>query len=294
MTGGLLAGVRLGHWSDPLARTGCSVMVFPSGTVASGEVRGGAPGTREWELLAPQRTVSRVDAAFLSGGSAFGLAVGDGVSRWCEERGMGYPTPAGPVPIVVGAVLYDLDVGDPRRRPGAAEGYAACVAAGELPGAGPGGLRLGELGAGTGAHVARRRGVAGRRPGGLGWAVRVDGGLAVGALMAVNAAGDVLPIAREAVAPAGELTGGLPGLSATTIGVVVTNARLDKLGCFLVAQSAHDGLARALEPVHTSVDGDAVVAAATGEIEAHLDRVRVLAAASVEEAVRAGAATPRG
>src|SRR5207245_9979679 len=121
-------GVRVGHWTDAVARTGCTVVLFPAGTVASGEVRGGAPGTREWALLAPERLVARVDAVVLSGGSAFGLAACDGVMRFCEERGMGFPTPAGVVPIVVGAVVYDLAVGDASVRPGPDEGYAACAA----------------------------------------------------------------------------------------------------------------------------------------------------------------------
>jgi L-aminopeptidase/D-esterase-like protein len=112
-----VAGVRVGHWTDPVGRTGCTVVLLPEGTVASGEVRGGAPGTREFALLAPERTVGRVDAVVLSGGSAFGLAACDGVVRWCEERGLGFPTAAGPVPIVVGAVLYDLLVGDASARP---------------------------------------------------------------------------------------------------------------------------------------------------------------------------------
>ena len=115
-----IPGIRVGHWTDARARTGCTVVLLPAGTAASGEVRGGAPGTREWDLLSPERTVNRVDAVVLSGGSAFGLAACDGVSRWCEERGIGHPTSAGPVPIVVGMVLFDLMVGDPSVRPDAA------------------------------------------------------------------------------------------------------------------------------------------------------------------------------
>ncbi|MFP3900797.1 MAG: P1 family peptidase, partial [Acidimicrobiia bacterium] len=142
-----LPGVRVGHATDPEGRTGCTVVLFPEGTVASGEVRGGAPATREVALLDPARTVARLDALVLSGGSAFGLAAADGVVRFCEERGMGVPTPAGPVPIVVGLSLFDLAVGDPRARPGPDDGYAACEAAT----AGP--VELGTVGAGTGATV---------------------------------------------------------------------------------------------------------------------------------------------
>ena len=272
-------GVRVGHWTDESARTGCTVVLLPAGTTASGEVRGGAPGTREWALLAPERLVRHVDAVALCGGSAFGLAACDGVARWCEERGIGFPTAAGPVPIVVGAVLFDLRVGDPAVRPGPEEGYAACVAArdGEFP--------QGRVGAGTGATVAGGQGADRARPGGLGSASTRHGDVVVGAVVAVNASGDVLrPGEAKPEVPLGAPAA---AFESTTIGVVATNADLDKVGCLRVAQAAHDGLARALEPVHTSVDGDALVAAATGAVPATSDRVGVLAARVVEEAVRA-------
>ena len=275
-----VAGVRVGHWTDAVARTGCTVVLLPAGTVASGEVRGGAPGTREWALLAPERLVSRVDAVVLSGGSAFGLAACDGVVRWCEERGIGFPTTGGPVPIVVGAVLYDLAVGDSRVRPDAAAGLAACEAAVD------GVFEVGAVGAGTGATVGKWRGEP-PQPGGLGTATEREGGLVVSALIAVNAWGDVRdrsgpPIERYS-ARSGDQN---EGFGNTTIGVVATNARLDKTQCLLVAQSGHDGLARALEPAHTSFDGDALVAAATGEVDAPLEHVRLLAARAVEAAIR--------
>ena len=283
-----VAGVRVGHWSDEVARTGCTVTLFPAGTVASGEIRGGAPGTREWALLAPERLVDRVDAVVLAGGSAFGLAACDGVMRWCEERGLGFPTPAGPVPIVVGAVLFDLAVGDPSVRPGPEAGYAACTAAA------PGPVEMGAVGAGTGATVAKWRGRGQARPGGVGSASRRDGDLVVGALVAVNAFGEVLgPGQSPGRAGPVDTTRAFAGES-TTLGVVATNARLDKVGCLLVAQSAHDGLARVVDPVHTSVDGDAVVAAATGGVAAAVDRVRALAAGAVEDAVRSACAVPEG
>jgi L-aminopeptidase/D-esterase-like protein len=272
-----VAGVRVGHWSEPVAKTGCTVVLFPTGTVASGDVRGGAPGTREWALLAPERTVARLDAVVLSGGSAFGLAACDGVVHWCEERGIGYPTVAGPVPIVVGAVLYDLTVGRPSVRPDAAAGYAACVAAatGTVP--------SGRVGAGTGATVDKWRGRDSARPGGIGSAARWSGEVVVGALVAVNAFGGV----RDAAAPAPEWPAQVgTAFENTTVGVIATNADLDKTGCLLVAQSGHDGLARALEPVHATVDGDALVAAAVGGVSASVDQVRFLAAQVVEDAVR--------
>jgi L-aminopeptidase/D-esterase-like protein len=269
-------GVRVGHWTDEAAATGCTVVLFPAGTVASGEVRGGAPGTREWELLAPERLMSRLDAVVLTGRSAFGLAACDGVVRWCEERGIGFPTPGGPVPIVVAAVLYDLAVGDPSIRPDAESGYAACLDASSAP------VALGPVGAGTGATIDKWRGREGARPGGVGSAAVRDDDLVVGALVAVNAFGGIRSGARPAWPPEP-----VSPFENTTIGVVATNADLDKVGCLLVAQSAQDGLVLALEPAHATFDGDAVVAASVGGVAAPVDRVRLLAARAVEDAVRA-------
>jgi L-aminopeptidase/D-esterase-like protein len=272
-----VAGVAVGHWTDERAQTGCTAVLFPEGTVASGEVRGGAPATRDWELLAPERTVDRIDAVMLCGGSAFGLAACDGAMRFCEEGGRGLPTPAGVVPIVVGAAIFDLPVGDASMRPGAAEGYQACAAA--RPGA-P--VPDGRVGAGTGATVGKWR--AEPRPAGLGSAAVRDGELVVAALAVVNAWGDAFQ--PGSTVPPAAVTPPFP-VENTTLAVVATNARLAKLDCLLVAQSGHDGLARALEPAHTAFDGDAVVAAATGAVEADLGRVRVLAARAVEAAIRA-------
>jgi L-aminopeptidase/D-esterase-like protein len=280
-----VAGVRVGHWTDSEARTGCTVVLFPDGTVASGDVRGGAPATRELELLDPRRTVSRIDAVVLTGGSAFGLAAADGAMRFCEERGMGFATPVGPVPIVVALALFDLAVGDPAARPGPDEGYAACVAATDGP------VELGLIGAGAGATVAKLGLPRDRRPGGLVSAGSEGGGLRVAALVAVNASGTPGADDRMALELAGahdvaeaRVTG--TGFVNTTIGVVATNARLDKMACHLVAQGGHDGLARSLFPAHTRGDGDAFVAAATGEVEADVDVVRALAVHVVAEAVR--------
>ena len=270
-----VAGIRVGHWTDPVAETGCTVVLFPEGTVASGEVRGGAPATREFALLDPQRMVTRVDALVLTGGSAFGLAAADGVMRHCEERGAGFVTPEGPVPIVVALALYDLGTGDASVRPGADQGYAACVAAT----AGP--VETGRVGAGTGARVSGPDFPA-RAPGGLVTAGARSGDLVVAALVAVNAAGQ--PGGDDALAlRLAELP--VRGLANTTIGVVATNARLDKLGCLLVAQGAHDGLARAVFPAHTRSDGDAFVTAATGEVEAPVDIVRALSVHVVAQAI---------
>jgi L-aminopeptidase/D-esterase-like protein len=302
-----VGGLRVGHWTDARAATGCTVVLFPEGTVASGEVRGGAPASRETALLDPARTVTRIDALVLTGGSAFGLAAADGAARFCEERGLGFATPAGPVPIVVGLGLFDLMVGDAAVRPGPEEGYAACLAARTGP------VEVGRVGAGTGATVGAP-GVAAagaRRPGGLVTASARRGDLAVAALVAVNAAG--VPGGDDAAALAGGVDaasvpggggvpgadgvpgaggapgGGVPGagggLASTTVGLVATNATLDKIGCHLVAQGAHDGLARALFPAHTRADGDAFVAAAVGGVAGGVDVVRNLAVHVVARAI---------
>lgn len=271
-------GVRVGHWTDPDARTGCTVVLFPEGTVASGEVRGGAPATRETALLDPTKVVTRLDAVLLTGGSAFGLAAADGVMRFCEERGMGVPTPGGPVPIVVGLGLFDLAVGDPTVRPGPDQGYAACEAAGA------GAIEVGPVGAGSGATVGSATPGEPRRPGGLVSTTVRSGDLVVGVLVAVNAFGAVGVADTADVAAPGPLLGN------TTIGVVATNARLGKVGCHLLAQSAHDGLARAIFPAHTRLDGDAFVTAAVGtldgEPDAHLDAARSLTTHAVATAIR--------
>jgi L-aminopeptidase/D-esterase-like protein len=269
-------GIRVGHWTNADARTGCTVVLLPQGVVASGEVRGGAPAARETALLEPTRTVPSVDAVLLTGGSAFGLAAADGVMRFCEERGMGVPTPGGPVPIVVGLGLFDLAVGDPSVRPGPAEGYAACEAAVD------GAFDVGAVGAGTGATVGGGSAEAARRPGGVVTASVGQGELVVSVLAVVNAFGAVGAPDDALPAAAGAL------LQNTTIGVVATNARLDKVGCHLVAQSAHDGLARAIYPAHTRVDGDAFVTAAVGTLTTpvDVDVVRALAVHAVASAIR--------
>jgi L-aminopeptidase/D-esterase-like protein len=286
-------GIKVGHWTDAAAATGCTAVLFPEGTVASGEVRGGAPATREFDLLAPERSVSRLDAVIISGGSAFGLAAADGVVAHLEECGIGFPTPAGPVPIVVGMALFDLMVGDGSARPGAAEGRLAALAATSEN------VLVGRVGAGTGATVGKWRGWDHSVPGGLGIASAQRGELIVAAVMAVNAAGDVDDgsVSRSVAdgvldswpesAGDGSLADG--DRVNTTIGVVATNGAVNKTGCLLLAQSAHDGLARAIFPPHTRSDGDAVVAAATGGVPVdgtNLDTLRVLTVAVVERAIR--------
>jgi L-aminopeptidase/D-esterase-like protein len=279
-------GVRVGHWTDREARTGCTVVLFPEGTVASGEVRGGAPATREFALLEPSRMVERLDAVVLSGGSAFGLAAADGAMRWLERRGVGFATGAGPVPIVVGMSLFDLMVGDGSVRPGPEEGFLACESAAA------GAVEVGAVGAGTGATVDKWRGAAHRRPGGLGTATVRSGDVVVSALLAVNAFGDASEGSEDDVDSLPPTEARADAFGNTTLGVIATNARLDKTGCHLVAQGGHDGLARALFPPHTRVDGDAVVAATVGTTEAALDRVRAMAVLAVERAVRRACRPP--
>lgn len=276
-----LLDTRLGHWSDPAARTGCTVVLFPQHTTASAEVRGGAPASRELALLSPQRTVNHIDAAVLTGGSAFGLAAADGVMQYCEENGRGVATPGGAVPIVPALGLFDLAVGDATVRPNRDNGYAACQAASTAP-------KSGTVGAGCGATVGAISGAP--SAGGVAINSVQRGELLVTAIVAVNSFGvvDVDGSAAEQIAefaqPQG-LTSTAP-FSNTTIGVVVTNAQLTKLECQLVAQGAHGGISRAIAPAHTRFDGDAFISAATGTVAADVDVVRLLATTTVAAAIR--------
>lgn len=272
-------GVRVGHWTG--AATGCTVVLLPEGTVAAAEVRGGAPASRELDLLQPGRMVERLDGVVLTGGSAFGLATADGVMGWLAEQGVGFPTSGGPVPIVAALALFDL--GEGVTPPGAQEGRAAAAAAS----AGP--VATGRVGAGTGATVSKWRGRDHARPGGLGTATMRAAGsdLIVSALVALNASGDIDDGTTVAAVRAGTFVAPeVVPFENTTIALVVTNARLDKVQCHAVAQSAHDGFARAVVPVHTAGDGDAVIAAATGQRDADIATVRLLTVVAVEDAIR--------
>lgn len=287
-----IAGVTVGHWTDSAAQTGCTAVIFPPGSVGSAEIRGGAPASRELDVMDPQRTVAQIDAAVITGGSAFGLASADGVMRWLEEQGRGVPTPGGVVPIVPTLGLFDLAVGDSGVRPGSDEGYAAASAASTT-------IRTGMVGAGTGARASSWRGPDGRVSGGLHWAEERRGELMVGVLVAVNALGDVETGAGEQPDFA-TLEGVLEQMKQTsedhprdhtTIGVVITNAVLDKTGCLVLAQGAHDGLARALTPPHTRMDGDGFIVGATGAVEAPVDLVRLMALSAAAAAIRSSRRT---
>ena len=273
-----IPGIRVGHYTDTRAATGCTVVLCEAGAVGGVDIRGSAPGTRETDLLRPGNLVQQVHAVLLSGGSAFGLDAAGGVMRYLEERGVGYEMRAARVPIVPAAILYDLGIGDPAVRPGPQEGYRACQAATDGP------VAEGSVGAGTGATVGKALGIEFATKGGLGTAsaVLADGTI-IAALVAVNAAGDVVdPDTGEVLAGPRSADGRgflrtldilktrtqpQPAPAAptnTTLGVVATNAVLTKDQANKLAQMADDGYPRAIRPSHTMGDGDLVFALATG------------------------------
>lgn len=303
----LPAGFEVGHWTATEAPTGCTVILPPPGSRAGVDVRGGGPGTRETDVIDPYANPQEATAILLTGGSAHGLAAADGVVRWCEEHGRGYATPAGLVPLVPAAVLYDLNA-DPGRagppvRPGPDEGYAACKAAG------PGVPERGSVGAGRGAAVAKVLGREAGSAGGVGYAAATTGaGETVAVIAAVNATGDVLDAAGgliagprgadgemlrsvEMIAAADAPAGIPPERQSTTLACVVTDAGLDKLSCAKVARMASAGVARAIDPVFTPFDGDVVFTLSSGEARVdpwQVIRIGSVAAALVAEAIRDG------
>ena len=307
-------GFRVGHVTDSDAMTGCTVVLCPpEGAVGGVDQRGGAPGTRETDLLRPMHLVERAHAVLLAGGSAYGLDAATGVVRWLEERGIGYETGVAKVPIVPAAILFDLATGRSDVRPDAAMGYAACEAARDGP------VAEGGVGAGTGCTVGKILGQGRAGKSGLGTAsVDLGGGLVVGALVAVNpfghvvdpASGEILagprPWAGDGFADTlavmkswvGKTVSRLAGAGNTVIGVVATNARLTKEETNKVAQMAHDGLARVVRPAHTMVDGDTLFALAAGKKRADVSLIGAYGAemmvAAVVRAVRAAAEPPRG
>lgn len=265
-------GVKVGHWTDHEGETGCTVVLAPpEGAVASCDVRGSAPGTRETDLLQPGRLVERVHAVMLCGGSAFGLAAATGAMDWLAGRGVGYPAGGTHVPIVPAAVLFDLAVGRADAYPDAAAGVGACVAAER--GDGP---IEGRIGAGTGATYAKLLRQQSPLPGGVGsFGLRLRGGTTVAAVVVVNALGDVVDTSGDVLGPAGrqrvvdallddrDVPPSDLGATNTTLAVVATDAALDKAECRRLAGLAHDGFAQAIQPVHTSYDGDTVFVMST-------------------------------
>ena len=273
-------GIRVGHWTDERARTGCTVVLVDGPATGGVDVRGGAPGTIGTDSLRPLARVQGPHAILLTGGSSYGLAAAAGVMRWHEERSLGLRLGASIVPIVSGAVVFDLRVGDPTVRPGPAEGYAACEAASADE------AREGGIGAGTGASVGKRDGA--QRQGGLGTASARCGAWTVGALFVVNAVGDVVDEGGAIVqSPTQRTRGALAPGESTVIGVVATDAPLSKTQANGLARMAHDGIARAVRPSHTSLDGDTIFAVATGqEGEAELDALGAVAQDVVAESIR--------
>ena len=283
MSARLPAGVSVGHWTDTQGRTGCTVILVPDGAVAGVDVRGGAPGTINTDGLRPGTVTERAHAILLTGGSTFGLAAISGVLRFFEERGIGLMFGTVAVPIVAGAVIFDLLAGDPMARPGPEAGYTACAAAGTSP-------ALGTVGAGTGASVAKAGGNE-PRPGGVGVASQEAGGAVVAAVMVANGLGGIWDDDRhEWVAPLTAWDYSSPMIPGgnTTIGAVVTDAQLTKEQAGRVAAVAHDGIARAVRPAHTLYDGDTMFCLATGTVQAPIDAVEAVAAQVVARAIATG------
>lgn len=302
-----IAGIEVGHYTDPRRPTGCTVLIARDGAVGGVDVRGAAPGTRETELLHPSNFVERVHAVVLAGGSAWGLDAASGAAHWLEEHGIGLDVGICRVPLVPAAVLFDLAVGDAHIRPDAHAGYQACAAASRHTPA------EGNVGAGAGATVGKLFGMECAMKSGIGTAsVQVDG-ITVGALIACNAVGDVIdPETGQVLAGArtddgtalrdmrrallrGERPAALLGGTNTTIGVIATDAVLTKPQAQRLAIAGHDGLARTINPVHTQMDGDTLFALATGTAGRSLDMVTLatLAAEAVARATQRAVLTAR-
>ncbi len=294
-------GFAIGHWTDARGATGCTVVLAPPGARGGVDVRGGGPGTRETDVIGPLAGIAEVTAVVLSGGSAFGLAAADGAVRWCEAHGRGYATSGGLVPIVPAAVIYDLVAGDPATRPGPEAGYAACAAAASgVPERGP-------VGAGTGAAVGKILGRERATPTGVGYAAaRTGTGFTAAAIAVANAFGDL--IGEDGSVVAGIRVDGRESISTaatiaamqappdwsrledrnTTLVCVMTDAPLDKAACTRVARMASGGVARAVDPVFSDVDGDVAFCIASGA-PAVADRFTALAVGTLAATVTAAA-----
>ncbi|MBN2048238.1 MAG: P1 family peptidase [Anaerolineaceae bacterium] len=303
-------GIKVGHAEDANALTGCTVVLCEQGAVGGVDQRGGAPGTRETDLLRPMHMVQQVHAVLLTGGSAFGLDAAGGVMRYLEERGIGFDVGVGVVPIVPGAVIFDLALGNPKARPDAAMGYFACEnAASEA-------LREGNAGAGMGASVGKLLGMENAMKGGIGSAaLEIVPGIFIGALFVVNAAGDVIDPANGKITAGARLpvAMGGPGFadslrvmrqmtqaqfaarqSNTVIGVVATNVKLTKEQCCKLAQMAQDGIAQTIRPAHTMLDGDTIFALSTGDVELDFNVISAFAAQVSAEAIIAAVREAEG
>lgn len=285
-------GIQVGHATNISAKTGCTVILCPAGTTAGVDVRGAAPGTRETEAIRPGRLIQEVHAILLTGGSAFGLDAASGVVQYLEEQNIGFPAGSVHVPIVPTAVIFDLHVGDAKTRPDKRMGYQACINANNAP------VRMGTVGAGTGATVGKAPGVEPSQ-GGVGSAcIGLKNGLIVAAICVVNSLGNVVNPKTGGIIAGGiengryvDITERLldadvtPGTN-TTIGVVVTNAKLTVAEATRVAEMAHDGMARTIRPSHTMFDGDTLFTIATGEREnSSVNTIGILAAEVVAESI---------
>lgn len=289
-----VGGIKVGHYTDKENVTGCTVVLFPPGTTGGCEVRGGAPGTRETALLSPYKTVSEVHAILFTGGSAFGLAAADGVMKFLKEKGVGFKTQWGVVPIVPTAVIFDLYLGSPEAFPTADNGYQACLDATD------GTFEQGNVGAGTGATVGKWAGPQFWMKGGLGSTSLTQGDLSLGALAVVNSLGDVYnedgSVLAGAINQEGkflaevkkqtQLKGENPFFANTTLLLLATNATLTKLEANLLAQRLQDAFAQAIKPVHTFFDGDVSFVAATGVVETDFEALAALAIEISKEAIR--------
>ncbi|MEW9124736.1 MAG: P1 family peptidase [Thermotaleaceae bacterium] len=295
-----IKGIKVGQEQDLLAATGCTVILCEEGATAGVDVRGGAPGTRETDLLNPVNLVDKVHAVFLSGGSAFGLDAAAGIMQYLEERGVGFDVGVTKVPIVTGAVLFDLIIGNHQVRPNKAMGYSACEKASDSD------YQEGNVGAGTGATIGKYLGIEYAMKGGIGIYCVQEGSLQVGAVVAVNCMGDVVDNKT------GKIIAGMLDENKydfrnteetmiqdyskkrnlfsgnTTIGAVITNGNLSKAQANKIASMAHNGYARTIRPSHSMVDGDTIFVLATGEEEVDINVVGLLAARVVEEAVMRG------
>ncbi len=314
-----IAGLRIGHAQDDRALTGCTVLMadagpsqdpLRTGMVAACEVRGGATGERELETLRPGHLVERIHALVFAGGSAFGLEAATGVMRWCEERGIGFDTGVARVPIVPAAILFDLRIGDPKRRPDAEMGYAAAQAAAQSKNDAP--VAEGNVGAGTGATVGKLFGIARATKAGIGcWTEDLPGGVRVAALAVVNAFGDIRDpdtgriIAGARVAEGsrefadtaaamrrGSVRTGFADPN-TVLAAVATNAALSRVEAQRLATMAAAGMARVVSPAHTTFDGDVIFALSVGEAKADVNALGAAAAETVARAIVRGVTQAR-
>ncbi|MEK7818740.1 MAG: P1 family peptidase [Bacteroidota bacterium] len=290
----LLHGFKIGHYTNKKAQTGCTVLLAPNGTIASGEIRGSAPGSRETALLSPEKQVQEINAIFLTGGSAFGLGAANGVQKYLHEKNIGYKTPWNIIPIVPAAVIYDYNIGSNKIFPTEKNAYEACKTASNN-------FEVGQVGAATGATVGKWNGIETAMHGGFGFSRIIFKNLIVEVYAVVNSVGDIIADDGKIIAGTIKNKKFLGSLgrwenfhterallrnSNTTLVVVTTNAKLNKVDAFRVSQRVHDGMSRAIKPSHTTFDGDASFTLCTGEILVAVDLVAEISAEATSMAIR--------